>query len=363
MTDTVRIGMIGTSWWMDLAHLPMFNADSRVEMAAICGRNRERAQEMADKYGVKRVFTDYRKMIDEGELDAIVISSPDDLHLEMTTAAIEAGLHVLCEKPLALNTADARTMYEMAEARGVRHMTFFTWRWMPQIRYMRQLVEEGAVGRLYHCHFRFLMGSALGTDYQWRFDRKRANGVIGDSGSHMFDLARYMVGDISEVSARLATNVQRQGLNGQPLDPASDSAMALVEFEGGASGTVQVSMVARVDDTFLEQQVALYGEAGSLISDLTMDAGPSIRLASGDDPFQTLEIPPQFMQGIDTDQAFFTQFVPMFANQPIGCRLFVDAILKNRPVVPSFYDGWKAQQIIDAALASHETGCWVDITN
>ena len=216
MTEQIRLGLIGTSWWMDMYHLPVFRADSRVAMVAICGRSAPRAQEMADKYGIPTVFTDYREMIAQADLDAIVIASPDDLHCEMAMSALDAGLHVLCEKPLALNAADAKAMYDKAEAVGVRHMTYFTWRWMPNYRYMRELIDQGVLGRLYHAQFRFIMGGALNPAYQWRFDRARANGVIGDSGSHMFDLARYLVGDITRVSAHLASHVQREGADGKP---------------------------------------------------------------------------------------------------------------------------------------------------
>lgn len=112
MTESIRVGIIGTSWWADEAHLPMLKADPRVELAAICGRNRERAQEMATKYEVPGVFTDYRDMISRGNLQAVVIATPDDEHYAMTMDALDAGLHVVCEKPLALRADHAKAMYE-----------------------------------------------------------------------------------------------------------------------------------------------------------------------------------------------------------------------------------------------------------
>ena len=129
MTDKVRVGVIGTSWYADLAHLPRIKSHSRAELAAVCGRNRERAEEMAGKYESPLVFTDYRDMIEKGHLDAVIVSTPDDLHYPMTMDALDAGLHVLCEKPMALNLAQAKEMYEKAESAGVKHMVFFTYRW------------------------------------------------------------------------------------------------------------------------------------------------------------------------------------------------------------------------------------------
>ena len=362
MTEQIRLGLIGTSWWMDMYHLPVFRADSRVAMVAICGRSAPRGQEMADKYGIPTVFTDYREMIAQADLDAIVIASPDDLHCEMAMSALDAGLHVLCEKPLALNAADAKAMYDKAEAVGVCHMTYFTWRWMPNYRYMRELIDQGVLGRLYHAHFKFIMGGALNPAYQWRFDRARANGVIGDSGSHMFDLARYLVGDITRVSAHLASHVQREGADGKPSASAPDAAMALVEFGNGAQGTVEVSMVARTADPMMEQEVVLHGEAASLKATLALGTdGARLQIAQGGGLLQPMSIPDSYLTGMDPSRPYLEQSLSMFASQPFGCRLFVESILENRPAVPSLYDGWKAQQIIDAAIASHERRCWIDV--
>jgi predicted dehydrogenase len=361
MAGQIQIGVVGTSWWADAAHLPLFKADSRVEITAICGRNRERAQEMATKYDIHTVYTDYREMIAKGGLQAIVISTPDDEHYAMTMAALDAGLHVLCEKPLALNAGDAKAMYEKAKASGLRHMTFFTYRWMPHYRYMRELIQQNVLGRIYHAQISFLMDAARDSQYRWRFDPQRANGVIGDSGSHMFDLARYLVNDIKRVNARLVSNVRRLGADGQPSDSASDTATIMVEFEGGAHGTIEVSMVTRVDDPFLEQHVVLNGELGTLIGNLWLMDKFEVRLAKGEEKLQTLTIPDHYLQGVDMSQPFDPQFLSMFTHQPIGGRLFVDAILSGQSIEPSFYEGWKAQQVIDAAIASHERGQWIDI--
>lgn len=361
MTETVRFGVIGTSWWTDHVHLPVLAADSRVTLAAISGRNVERAQEIAAKYGSPAVYTDYRDMIAHADLDALLIAAPDDLHCEMTMAALDAGLHVLCEKPLALNASDAKAMYDRAEAVRVRHMAYFTWRWMPHIRYMRELIDEGFLGRIYHARFSFVMGGGRSPDYQWRLDGTRANGVLGDLGSHMFDLARYLVGDVTRVSAHLTSHVRHMAGDGRPVEPANDSALALLEFAGGAQGGVQVSFVARVADTFFEQQVELHGEKGSIKAALTVDGGPVLQAAQSDEPLQQVTIPARFWEGADASQPFFDQSVVLFTVQPIGCRLFVAGILEDRPVVPSFFEGWKAQQIIDAAIISNQRRCWVDV--
>jgi predicted dehydrogenase len=331
----------------------MLKADPRVTLAALCGRNHQRANEMASKYGFERVCTDYRDMIGRGDLDAVVVSAPDDQHYQMVMDALEAGLHVVCEKPLALDAAHAKAMYEKAEKKNLRHMAFFTWRWMPHCRYARGLVEEGAIGRLYHAAFRFSGGHGRNPQYGWRFDRARSNGVLGDLGSHMLDMARYLAGDIAQVGAVIAAHTPHNDGDCRPMEAANDSASVLVQFSSGAHGTVDVSSVARTGKSYPEQQVALHGEAGSLVIELSLSSGLSLRYAKGDDPLQDVAVPESYFQGIETAQPFLSWFVPMFVQQPIGCRLFIDEILEGRTVAPSFYDGWKAQQIVDAALASH----------
>jgi predicted dehydrogenase len=101
MTERVRVGVIGTSWFADGCHLPALKCYPRAELAAICGRNTDRADAMAKKYGIPLAFTDYREMIDKGNLNAVVVVTPDDLHYPMTMDALDAGLHVLCQKPLS----------------------------------------------------------------------------------------------------------------------------------------------------------------------------------------------------------------------------------------------------------------------
>ena len=130
MSQKVRVGVIGTSWYADIMHLPAAQSHPQAELAAICGRNQQRTKEIAEKYSIPKTFNDYQEMIQEGSLDAVIIASPDNLHYEMTMRALEANLHVLCEKPLAMKAGQAWEMYQKAEITGVKHMTYFTYRWM-----------------------------------------------------------------------------------------------------------------------------------------------------------------------------------------------------------------------------------------
>ena len=367
MREKVRVGVIGTSWWADYLLFPSLQSHSQADIVALCGRNQERAQEIAAKYDISQTFADYREMITTANLQAVIIASPDDLHYPMTMAALEAGLHVLCEKPLANNVQDAKTMYEKAQAKGLKHMILFTWRWMPHFQYLRKLVQDGYIGRLYHADFRFTGGYGRSSDYAWRFDNKRANGVVGDLGSHMIDMAQWLVGDIKHVQANLATCVKHSSSNDQPLIPNNDSALLIVEFTEGGHGIIQATAVAHLGAQWMQQQVNLYGEKGTLKANALFLGSPLDSIIQGvqqsEEEFQNIAIPPEYWAGLDKPIFDGDRLQQQFCNQPIGLRLFIDAILEDKDLAPTFFDGLKVQEVVDAALTSHETGQRVTISS
>jgi len=182
MSKQLRIGVVGTSWWMDTMHLPALTSHPQAQVVAICGRKRERAQPLAEKFAIPQIYTDYRQMFDEARLDAVVISTPDDTHYAIVMAALEANLHVLCEKPLAPDAMQAQAMLERAEASGRQHMVYFTFRWLPHMRYLFELVDQGYLGEIYHGYFRWLLQYPEFLIDGWR---AHANGALADIGSHL----------------------------------------------------------------------------------------------------------------------------------------------------------------------------------
>ena len=351
MPEKIRVGLIGTSWWADSHHLPALGSHPRAELAAICGRDRRRAEEMAKKYGVPLVFTDHREMIEKAELEAVVVATPDDLHYGMVMDALDAGLHVVCEKPLSLSTAEAREMVEKADAAKVRHMTNFIWRGLPHYRYIKQLIEEGFLGDCYHGHFRWLQGLGRRSEYWWRFDPDRSAGVLGDIGSHMIDMARWYMGEIVEVSASLSAFIGRQGADGRPLAPVNDSAVVTLGFGCGSQGVIHVSAVAHIAGRGFDQHAALHGSAGSLEVSSSF-VGTKIEGAGKDDKeFKPLIVPDEFYGGVNRSDPF-----GVFTRQSVGVRSFIDAVIEDRPASPSFYDGLKVQEVIEAAKESQALG-------
>jgi predicted dehydrogenase len=356
VSEKVRIGLIGTSWFADLYHLPILKSHPRAELVAICGRDPARAREMATKFAIPAVFADYRAMLEQAGLDAVVIATPDDQHYPMTMAALDAGLHVLCEKPLALTVEHARAMYARAEAARVKHMVNFSYRWFPLYRYLHELIESGYLGRCYHCDISYLSDYARAGQYRWRFDPARAHGVLGDFGPHVIDLARLFVGEVRRVSAHLAAFVPLVGPNGAVLESANQSAYMTIEFENGAQGAIHMSGMAQIGGRVQEQHIALHGEAGALVSEFQL-AGWRMEITgvrAAEKEFQQISLPDRLWGDAPRDDV-----LALYQRQSVADRLFVDAILADRPIEPSFLDGLKAQEVIAAAITSHQTGSWV----
>jgi predicted dehydrogenase len=356
MPNPVRIGVIGTSLFTDFMHLTNLRSHPQARLSAICGRSHARAAELAAKHDIPLVFTDYREMIAKGSLDAVVVAVPDDLHFPMVMEALDAGLHVLCEKPLASDAAQARAMVEKAEAAGVKHMVYFTWPWLSHYQQMQRLIADGYIGQPRHCAVSYLSdygaGRADAYQYNWRWDNRRSNGVLGDLGSHAIQFARLCVGEIARVCARLDAFVERTDADGEPIPRANDAAALAIEFANGSHGVIQLSAVTHMADHFMDQRITLIGDAGTLESALTF-ASKSLRGARRD--ASVFEDFGSVVFGPDED------IFEVFRTESVGDRLFIDAILQDKPVSPDFYDGLRVQQVLDAAVLSHREARWAAV--
>ena len=214
----------------------------------------------------------------------------------------------------------------------------------------KQLFDEGYIGQAQVGDFQWLTGWARGSGYQWRYDGNRANGILGDLGSHLIHFAQWVVGDVTSVSAQLGFNFQRIHADGQAVKPANDWALLSLEFTNGARIRLEVSAathsVEPLDPSFL-----LSGERGSISVGWRIGVPVfSNYLRAGHDGSD---------ESLREDMEF--DFIDHFRTHPIGPRQFVDAILDDKPIYPGLYEGYKVQQVIDAALESHETGCRIAI--
>ena len=361
----VRVGLIGTSGWAAGFHLPVLQSHDAAVVAAVCGRDRQRAAALADQHGVEQVYTDYQTMFDEADLDAVSVVTPEDLHHPMVMAALRAGLHVLCEKPMAFSAAQSAEMLAAAECAGVKHMVQFTNRGLPHYRYVKSLLDDGYVGQPYYGYFYWPTGwgpSEEVDNYHWASDARRARGAVNELGAHMIDVARWYMGDVVRVSASLRTFVQRADIDGGVMDNANDSACLLLDFASGAHAVLHVGMPNIVGPGLAHtgQTVIISGHDGSLEArcDPWTDVAVSeiVGLRRRAEQAETLAIPDDYFGGTPRGNAF-----DVFRRQSIGPRLFIDAIVGDLDISPNFADGHQVQRIIEAAVRSGLSGTAQDL--
>lgn len=366
MTRTpVRVGIVGTSWWADSMYLPALASHPDAHVVAVCGRDPTKADDFATRWSIPQVFCDPAEMIEKGKLQALIVASANDSHYAITMAALRAGLHVLCEKPLALSYAQALEMATLATQKGVKHMTPFTYRYMPTTRYLKALIDEGYLGRPYHLNMRYYTGFGRGSDYVWRFDVGKAGaGALGDIGSHFLYLATWFFGKVEALSCQLGFMVERPPRNpeGRPYERGDDLATLVLSFANGAQGVVQLSTLAYEDTAFGQtHQMEFHGSEGTLHHVIDWDHEQRLSGARlGQGAVKPLSVPDRYWNGLRRDSVHNT-YRDVFRTQNVMARQFVSAIVTDAPLEPNFYDGAYVQRLVQAGVISHRKRRWVEI--
>lgn len=359
----MRVGLVGTSWWAEAMYLPALADHPIGRITAICGRDVDRARSVAASWSIPHVFSDWVAMLDGGEIDALIIATPNETHHEITMAALDHGLPVLCEKPLGMNVAEARSMAETASDRGAITMVPFTYRNMPTNQFVKQLIDDGYVGRPYHLSMRYFAGYARDGAYAWRFDEDKAGtGILGDLGSHWLDMARWFLGEVTAVRAHRDFFVDREPRpDGSSYIPVEDSAVISARFESGASATLQVSAVCWEGTPFGQiHELDLHGSGGTLHARNDWDTVQEVRgVRSGEPgPAKPLVIPDSAWNGAPRDRVHDT-YRHIFRRTEAMTRQWVSAIADGHQVEPDFATGARVQELVSAAVTSATTdGSW-----
>lgn len=365
MIDPVEVGIVGTSWWADAMHLPALVSHSHVKLDAICGRDVIKAKQMAERWHIPYVYADYHDMIEDRRLDAIVISTPNDSHYPIAMEAMRAGLHVLCEKPLTLTYAQAQEMADFATQNHLKTLVPFTYGFMPTTRFLKELIDDGYIGRPYHLNMRYYTGYARGGEYLWRLDvAKAGSGVIGDLGTHFFYIALMLFGEVKSVNCHLMHSIERVPTNpdGNPYVIGDDGAIITLQFRNGASGVIQVSAVCYEDTPFGQtHHMEFHGSGGTLYSYTDWATVQTVSGARvGEGQVKPLEIPERIWAGARQDTVHNT-YQDIFRQQDNMTRGFITAIVEDKQPMPDFQIGAKVQRILAAALRSHQEGRWVEV--
>lgn len=287
----LRVAMIGHGFmgaahsqgWRTAPHV--FDLPTAVEMSVIVGRNADSVADAATKWGWAESATDWRQVIARDDIDVVDIVTPGDSHAEIAIAALEAGKHVLCEKPLANSVAEAEAMADAAAraaARGIRAMVGFTYRRVPAVTFLRDLIAQGAVGRIAQVRASYRQDWLVDREMPlaWRLQKEHAgSGALGDIGAHAIDLAQFVTGmKLERVSGVVDTIVKQRpllgsgsGLSGTAADgygevTVDDVAIFTGRFEGGVLGSFEATRFATGRKNALSIEVS--GDRGSLAFDL-----------------------------------------------------------------------------------------------
>ena len=374
----VGVGMLGYAF-MGKSHtnafkkIPymMYPPPAIPKLVAICGRNAEAAAEAALRYGYDGYYTDWRKMLEDDRIQLFDNGGPNDAHAEPCNAAAATKKHVFCEKPLARNAEEAKSMLDAATKGGVKHMVAFNYRFVPAVRLAYDLISSGKLGRLYHFRAVYLQEWIMphyNTPMIWRTDRKRCgSGAIGDLGSHIIDLGRFLMGEMTSVSAMTRTFIpERPGPEGkmQKVD-VDDAFVASIQFANGGIGTVEASRFAAGHKNY--NCIEVNGEKGSIRWNL--ERLNELEVFWVDDQ-------PKETQGFHTVNVT-EGYHPFYSNWwPHGHIIgwehtfvhelthFLDCIVNNKDVAPlgaSFDDGYRNAVICDAIDHSAQSKRQVDL--
>ncbi|MFQ5732678.1 MAG: Gfo/Idh/MocA family protein [Planctomycetaceae bacterium] len=363
MTANVRIGIIGAGAVSDYHHVPGIRIDPRAELAAVCDPNDALLQQRLKDWGAAALTTDFHELAENADVDAVIIATPNFMHREIALACIAGGKHVMCEKPLGLNFAEAAEMCRAARDKGVKHMTAFTYRFAPSMRYVRHLVKSGALGELRHFRSqRFL--DLPETSWGWRQSRKLAGaGDLFDMTIHRIDFAQDLMGPIRSVCGAVAQFAPRDRTdNGDACEPSDvdDWSSLIGVFENGAVGVWEGSTLMKGyhNDGMGYERAEVNGSKGSAAYKLT-DPN-TVLVGLGGRPMQEQPVPEEFLVAPGSPRD------PCEGRPSVVFRYdlvweFVSAITEDRDAVPGFDHGASAQAVADAVLQSFEQRKWMEI--
>ncbi len=341
------------------------------ELTAIAGRNAAAVEEAARRFGYRKAYTDWRALVEDPAVQLLDNVGPNNLHAAPSILAAQLGKHVLCEKPLARSAAEAKAMWDAVEQAGVKHMTAFNYRFVPAVRMIRELIDQGTLGRIYHWRAVYLQEWIMphyGTPIIWRLEKETAgSGALGDLGAHIIDLAHYLVGGVKSVSALTKTFIQQRDREdgGSGVVDVDDAFAAAVEFENGAIGTLESTRFAAGRKNY--NSFEINAEKGSVRFNLERMNEAEVFWV-GEEPRAT-----QGWHNVLVSESYHPWWQHWWPQGHIigwehtfvhQINHLLDAIVNDKPVGPhgaTFEDGYRCALVCDAIVESAQSGRRVDI--
>lgn len=361
MKDFVGIGIIGTGFARKV-QIPAFLACEAARVVSVASGRRENAESAAQEFGIAHFTDDWRATIANEDVDLICITTPPATHFEMTQAALAAGKHVLCEKPMAMSVEEARAMTEKAAEKRVLALVDHELRFLDGRRQAFEMIRAGAIGKIRHAkaNFRAPHRGDAAAPWNWWSDKESGGGALGAIGSHIIDSFNWFLGaEIAEIFGRLQTHIkERKDAESGEMRAvtADDEANLILRFADGeltadATGSVSISMT---EYPKYQNRLEFFGSKGAL----RIEARGEIFLGSSGANDWT-EIETELGRNVDgvPDTGFargFMNFAPAIIEAILGGKTEIEH-------AATFADGVKVQKILDAAHESNETGCLVKI--
>ena len=368
----LRVGIVGAGGIARHYHVPNYMRCENVQVVAACDVDEAALEQMQAQYGIEHTCRDYLELLEMDGIDLVSVCTTNDMHHPVVMAAIERGLDIYCEKPLALTYAQAAEMYQTARAKGLKTGVNFSHRRTPAARLAKEIIDSGALGEIHYVSALYAAGSSGYADRPgtWRNDAKKAGfGGLGDMGSHIMDMVLWWLGtEARSLSAQMATHypnrVHRD--SGEPMVVTTeDQGMLLVRYANGAMGYIYGGYV--FTGRGYDQRIEVYGSQGGLIYDQQRAFELQVHLdverlqgyhvmrkgGTPDTPYTTLRVPERHM-GVIPDDAGARRGVLMD---------FVDAYRADEPFCfsPSFLEGLKVQEILEATRIADREGRWVEL--
>ncbi|MBS1707687.1 MAG: Gfo/Idh/MocA family oxidoreductase [Armatimonadetes bacterium] len=380
---TLTVGLIGYQF-MGKAHSNAYRQVGRffdlpmdVRMKTVCGRNEAAVSKAAGQLGWEGYETDYRKVLDDPEIDVVDVSTPGDSHREIAVAAAKAGKIVFCEKPIGNTLGDAQEIYDAVVAGGRPSAVFHNYRKAPAVALAKQMIEEGKLGRLYHIRAVYLQDWIADPKFPlvWRLQKDKAgSGAHGDIASHIIDLGRHLLGEFDSVTGLLHTFIKQRPLAGEIDDrlgaaastdtgevTVDDASLFLAKFKSGAIGTFEATRfaVGRKNHNRFE----INGEKGSIVFNL--ERMNELEYYNNEDPANVHGF--RLIQATDGGHPYAGHYWP--AGHIIGyehtfINLVADAvtaIANGKSPSPNIEDGLRNQIVLDAVERSNASGGWITV--
>jgi predicted dehydrogenase len=370
----LNIGMVGYGF-MGRAHSNafkqvnnFFQLGHQTVLKAACARDAGKLKAFADQWGYESTETDWRKLIERKDIDVIDIAAPNDVHLEIATAAAAAGKMVMCEKPLGRNATESRKMVDAVEKAKVANMVWYNYRRIPAVTMAKQLIDEGRLGKIFHYRAKFLQDWTISADLPqggqglWRLDVGVAgSGVTGDLLAHCIDTAMWLNGGIDKVVGLTETFIKERHhtITGKTEKVGIDDAsLFLAKFENGSLANFEATRYARGHKALYTLEIN--GEKASIFWDLHdlhrlqyfdhRDEGRtrgwrSIHVTDGDHPYMAKWWVPGLQIGYEHS------FIHQAAD-------FIEGVESGKPAAPSFREALATDLVTDAVLRSAKSGNW-----